>query len=207
MMISSLLLFVAYLAYYVLTVYPQKTEGQAGNAMTITGVLSMCLSMMSSVLIGTIIGVGIQNLAFATMIAFIVSIPLAVIIGKPFGAIVTMEAASSGIMGSMMGVMLGDMLEPDSANLMLLFWDCVYIINAATMILLIKKKEFVQSSKFFKNPFYSFALSILFPMLIIGTVHFIVDYPKENGTANRPSSHGAHQMNNMGNMNMAKDNK
>ncbi|WKB35433.1 hypothetical protein QS257_18090 [Terrilactibacillus sp. S3-3] len=151
MMISSLLLFVAYLAYYVFTVYPKKQEQQTSKAMTTTGVLSMCLSMMSSVLIGTIIGVSIQNLAFATMIAFIISIPLAAVISSPFGSIITMEAVSSGIMGSMMGVMLGDMLDPNSVNLMLLFWDCVYIINAATIILFIKKREFVQNSFLLKT--------------------------------------------------------
>lgn len=165
----------------------------------------MCLGMMSSVLIGTIIGVGIQNLAFATMIAFLISIPLSVIVGYPFGTIVTMEAVSSGAMGSMMGVMLGDMLEPNSANLMVLFWDCIYIINAATMILLVKKKQFVQSSTLIKNPFYPYALSILFPMLIIGTVHFIVDYPKENSEAYHHTDHKDHRMSNMENMNMTKD--
>lgn len=176
MLISSALL-VAYLTFYILIVYPKK---QYITKMT-SKMTGMILGMTSSTLIGLIMGILMQgNFARATIFAIIISFVFALLIARPFGHMASMEALCSSLMGGMMGAMLGEMLPSQDFHLTLFFFDTIFIVSMAYMLLLIKKEGFEQQKVPQKKtrPSFSFILSIIIPVLIIGVFNFIDQEPE-----------------------------
>ncbi|MED3729594.1 hypothetical protein [Priestia filamentosa] len=170
-LISSALL-VAYLTFYILVVYPKK---QYITKMT-SKMTSMVLGMTSSILIGLILGILLQgDFAKSTISAIIISFIFALFIAKPFGYMASTEALCSSLMGGMMGAMLGEMLPSQDLNLMLFFIDTIYIVSMAYTLMLIKKEESKQVKMPLKksSPSFSFILSIIIPVLIVGIFNFI----------------------------------
>ncbi|PMC37879.1 hypothetical protein CJ195_09735 [Bacillus sp. UMB0899] len=170
-LISSALL-VAYLTFYILIVYPKK---QNITKMT-SKMTGMILGMTSSTLIGLIMGILMQgNFARATILAIIISFVFALLIARPFGHMASTEALCSSLMGGMMGAMLGEMLPSQDFSLTLFFFDTIYIVSMAYMLLLIKKEGFEQRKVPQKKtrPSFSFILSIIIPVLIVGVFNFI----------------------------------
>ncbi|MFV2048325.1 hypothetical protein ACEWK1_13215 [Metabacillus sp. YM-086] len=172
MILISAALLVSYITFYILVVYPKK---QYISKMT-SKMISMTLGMTSSILIGLLIGILLQgNFAKSTILAIIISFIFALLIGKPFGNMASTEALCSSLMGGMMGAMLGEMLPSRDFHLMLFFIDSIYIVSMAYMLRVIKKEESDKMKEQHKKsiPSFSFALSIIIPILIVGIFNFM----------------------------------
>lgn len=190
MILISAALLVAYLTFYILVVYPKK---QNITKMT-SKMTGMILGMTSSTLIGLILGILLQgNFAKSTILAIIISFIFALIIARPFGHMASIEALCSSLMGGMMGAMVGEMLPSQDFHLMLFFLDTIYIVSMAYMMMLIKKEEFEQIKMPQKkaSPSFSFILSIVIPVLIVGIFNFIdqEQQPMQNDEVNHDHMH------------------
>jgi len=142
----------------------------------------MILGMTSSTLIGLILGILLQgNFAKSTVLAIIISFVYALLIARPFGSMATTDALCSSLMGGMMGAMVGEMLPSQDINLMLFFIDTIFIVSMAYMLMIIKKEEIAQikmpPKKF--SPSFSFVLSIIIPIFIVGVFNFIDQEPQQ----------------------------
>ncbi|MFS0881178.1 hypothetical protein [Metabacillus niabensis] len=188
-LISSALL-VAYLTFYMFVVYPKKQY----ITKMMSKMTSMVLGMSSSTLIGLILGILLQgNFAKSTILAIIISFVFALLITRPFGHMASIEALCSSLMGGMMGAMLGEMLPSQDSHLMLFFIDTIYIVSMAYMLMLIKKEEIEQIKIPQKksSPSFSFILSILIPVLIVGIFNFMAQekQPIQNDEVNHEHMH------------------
>ncbi len=175
-LISSLV--VAYLTFYILVVYPKK---QYITKMT-SKMTGMILGMTSSTLIGLIMGILLQgNFAKSTILAIIISFVFALLIARPFGSMASTEALCSSLMGGMMGAMVGEMLPSQDINLMLFFIDTIFIVSMAYMLMVMKIEEIkqVKIPQKKSSPSFSFILSILIPILIVGVCNFIDQTPQQ----------------------------
>jgi hypothetical protein len=105
-------------------------------------IISMTNSMMTSVVLGTILGVLIQNkdLTFLTIVTVIIGVIVGFITGKPISLLASLEGMIAGIMGGMMGAMLGVMLQPDSAQMMMAFLDVICILVTALVLRVIDQE-------------------------------------------------------------------
>lgn len=100
-------------------------------------VVAMTNSMMTSVAIGTFLGISIQDkdLAIPTIIAVSIGMVVGYGTGRPISLMASLEGFSAGIMGGMMGAMLGVMLSPQSAEIIVYFID---VINFFISVLLLR---------------------------------------------------------------------
>jgi hypothetical protein len=91
---------------------------------------SMTNSMMTSLAIGTFLGISIQDkdLTIPTIISVSIGMILGYVTGRPISLLVSLDGLTAGIMGGMMGAMLGVMLPPQSSELMVYFIDVIDVI-------------------------------------------------------------------------------
>ncbi|WP_176699825.1 hypothetical protein [Neobacillus massiliamazoniensis] len=97
----------------------------------------MTNSMMTSIAIGTFIGVLIQekDIAIPTIFSVLIGIFVGYVTGRPISLMASLEGITAGIMGGMMGAMLGVMLSPQSAEVTVYFID---IIDFSISVLLLR---------------------------------------------------------------------
>lgn len=93
-------------------------------------IISMTNSMMTSISLGTFIGILIQDKDLTTPTIISVSIGMLVgyVTGRSISLIASLDGLTAGIMGGMMGAMLGVMLQPKSTEVMIYFIDVIDVI-------------------------------------------------------------------------------
>lgn len=80
-----------------------------------TGMMvSMGLAMMSSLLIGTILGVILEQMLISTEAAILLGMMVGYFTGKPVHRLAALDGLLAGVMGGMMGAMLGVMIVPEA---------------------------------------------------------------------------------------------
>lgn len=85
--------------------------------------ISMVNSMMTSIAIGTILGIYVvdKDLTLPTMIAVTIGLLVGYITGRPISLIAALEGMTAGVMGGMMGAMLGVMVPPNHTEVIICF--------------------------------------------------------------------------------------
>ncbi|MEO2074042.1 MAG: hypothetical protein ABGX20_01300 [Bacillus sp. (in: firmicutes)] len=85
--------------------------------------ISMVNSMMTSIAIGTILGIYVvdKDLTLPTMIAVTIGMLVGYFTGRPISLIAALEGMTAGIMGGMMGAMLGVMISPNHTEVIICY--------------------------------------------------------------------------------------
>jgi hypothetical protein len=186
----SALIFLIYTIYYGTKVYPNK-----GHLSLMTGKsITMAMGMVSSLIIGLGSGSLLQGqLAVSTVLAILISIPIAFFIGQPFGVLAVIEALSASLMGSMMGAMLGEMLPASQMPLLMISMDVIYLLIVTSLILLIHRettRNNLQAAR--KQRSYSFLISMAISILLIGMAT-LLDIKRTEGNQDM-NNHDQHHM-------------
>ncbi|RYL92721.1 hypothetical protein EWI07_08625 [Sporolactobacillus sp. THM7-4] len=182
MVISSSILFIVELIYYALSMHQKKLKKKIS---TVTIKFSMLFCMIGTLLIGIITGVFIRDFALATIASIIISFLFVWIIGKSLENATIIELISTGLMGSTMGCMLGNMLKPSSVNVMLFFWDILFICSTFSLVWTLKKQTSNQViAPFKKKALGSLLVSVIIPVAILSVVQLINSQLLQQDTKN-----------------------
>lgn len=129
-------------------VYYTYTSRKYFTSMT-GNMLSMTNAMMSSLTIGTILGIYLPNrdLTLPTIIAVLIGIIVGYITGSPISLMAVVEGLTAGIMGGMMGAMLGVMINPTFADIMVYFIDFLSVLINVLLIQLINEEKKINCRK------------------------------------------------------------
>ena len=145
-----------------LVVYYTYTKRKRLSPM-VAMIISMTNSMMTSVALGTFLGIFIleKDLTLPSIIAVSMGMFVGYITGRPVSLIASLEGMTAGVMGGMMGAMLGVMVPPDHIEIMICFIDVVYLL--VNMVLFRVISEETNSSRFI-----SMFLHVFFVLVLIG---------------------------------------
>jgi hypothetical protein len=104
--------------------------------------ISMTTSMMASIVIGMILATILvdSDLPILTIITVSIGMLVGYITGKPLSHMASLDGLLAGIMGGMMSPMLSDMLNPQTINLMIYFFDAVFVLVNILLIRLIQEE-------------------------------------------------------------------
>ncbi|RSL30316.1 hypothetical protein D7Z54_26755 [Salibacterium salarium] len=84
-------------------------------------ILIMAVTGLSSLIMGIISGLMLDQMALASLLAVLYGVLFGVLAGKPFHIFVAMSGAAEGVMGGIMGAMTGVMMMAGPSTTMLLF--------------------------------------------------------------------------------------
>lgn len=139
--------------------------------------VAMTNSMMSSVALGTIVGILFnRDLSTPTILAVAFGMVIGYMTGKPISLMAALDGLGAGVMGGMMGAMLGVMLLPNKVDLTIIFILFVFVIMMIVLIKMIdeevsassKNKEVVKKS-FIANPTFLLMLVLFIAISTFGT--------------------------------------
>lgn len=138
--------------------------------------ISMTNSMMSSVAIGSILGILIQDkdLSMPTIISVTLGMIVGFMTGRPVSLMAAIDGLTAGIMGGMMGSMLGVMLQPKSTDVMIYFIDIVFVAVIVLLIRLIdeetktNKQDISIKKPLVANPFFLVIILMCMGVLVFG---------------------------------------
>lgn len=126
--IFIIVLLTVYVIYYT---YKQRSHLSCMAGMMI----AMTNSMMSSVAIGTILGVYYNvDLSSPTILAVAYGMLVGYLTGKPISLMAALDGLGAGIMGGMMGAMLGVMLLPNKIDVTVIFILAVFIVMVIVLL-------------------------------------------------------------------------
>ncbi len=172
--IVSIVLIVALTLYVTYYTYKNRKHLTCMAGMMI----AMTNAMMSSVALGTILGViSDVELSTPTMIAVVFGMIVGYFTGKPISLMAALDGLGAGVMGGMMGAMLGVMLFPTKVSITIVFILAVFVIVNIVLLKVIdeeissrvKKKE--DKEKLLKKPVIA---SPTFLIVIVGFIAFSV---------------------------------
>jgi plastocyanin len=116
--------------------------------------ISMTAGMMSSLLIGTVLGTLTEGqLVFPTINAVLAGMVVGFCTGKPISLMAALDGLMAGIMGGMMGAMLGVMVISQTPSIVVGFVDLIFVVVMLLLVKLIKeeadisKKQPVQADR------------------------------------------------------------
>ncbi|MDQ0256239.1 hypothetical protein J2S74_003657 [Evansella vedderi] len=142
--------------------------------------IAMTNAMMSSVSIGTIVGVIYKvDLSTPTIIGVVFGMIVGYITGKPISLMAALDGLGAGIMGGMMGAMLGVMLLPSKVNMMVVFILAIFVIVMIVLVKVIDEEitARVKKSKVeLKKPFLLNPSFLIIIVLFIAFSVFSTDY-------------------------------
>jgi hypothetical protein len=126
-------------------------------------IISMTSSMMTSIALGTILGIFIleKDLTLPTIIAVSMGMFIGYFTGRPISLLASLEGISAGVMGGMMGAMLGVMVPPHHTEIIICFIDVVYLLVYIVLFRVIAEET--NSSKTVSK-----LLTFIFVLLLIG---------------------------------------
>lgn len=127
--------------------------------------IPMILGMTGSLTIGLIFGAWFpQNLALSTILSVVSCVVYAFFVGKGFGVNGMVEAQASSLMGSVMGAMLGAMISNAGLDMVVMFFDLVYLTSFYSIEILMRKelRDKLEKLKLKRTLIYmAFVLNIL----------------------------------------------
>ncbi|MGY4691449.1 hypothetical protein [Salibacterium sp. K-3] len=86
-----------------------------------THILVMAVTGLSSLIMGIISGLMLDQMALASVLAVLYGVLFGILAGKPFHVFVAMSGAAEGVMGGIMGAMTGVMIMAGPSTTILLF--------------------------------------------------------------------------------------
>lgn len=188
LLIVSVIMVIGYSVYFFSSSHVKGITTQA----SITKCISMFLGMTSSLTIGLIIVAWLPNmLAFSTIIAILLSIGTAILVGGRFGLGGILEALASSLMGAMMGTMLGAMLSSQELTMMIAIMAVVYLISVFSMIMILMNADVNTKWSVLKKKPISFYVAFLLSVCLVSTmgVLHLNDKEVENHEMNHTHQH------------------
>lgn len=135
--IISFLLIVCMAGYTMVLTYRYKAKLTCMAGMMI----AMTSGMMSSLVLGTVIGSMAEGkMLIPTIGAVIAGMAIGYFTGIPITPMAGLDGMMAGIMGGMMGAMLGVMVTIQNPEMMILFIDAVYVIVMLVLVKVIRQE-------------------------------------------------------------------
>jgi plastocyanin len=129
--------------------------------------IAMTNSMISSIALGTILGISFNlNLSFPTIVAVSYGMLIGYLTGKPISTMAALDGLGAGVMGGMMGAMFGVMLVPEIIDITILFILTVFIIVVLTLLKMMEEELQASNSKIKKPIFINPSFLIMLLLLI-----------------------------------------
>ncbi|WP_088042303.1 cupredoxin domain-containing protein [Bacillus sp. EAC] len=138
--------------------------------------ISMTNSMMTSIALGTLLGVFAESkdLTIPTIAAITIGVIIGYLNGRPVSLMASLDGVTAAIMGGMMGSMLGVMLQPKSIDIMVYFIDILFVFVFVILIRLIgeetreKKQESLVKKPLIANPIVLVVLLVFMGVFVFG---------------------------------------
>lgn len=101
---------------------------------------AMTVTMNSSLVVGTVAGILLNHMFYATVIGVLFGMLLGIISGFYYSILAVMDGMLSGVMGGMMGAMLGVMVLQEFPAQTILFMDFILIISMSLLYKVIQQE-------------------------------------------------------------------
>jgi plastocyanin len=162
--IFSWILIIGFTSYVILFTHRYKDRFTCMAGMMI----AMTTGMMSSLLVGSILGSLTQGqLVHPTILAVLVGMGVGYCTGIPISLMAALDGLLAGIMGGMMGAMLGVMVFSQSSSIMIGFVDVIFVVVMFLLIKLMKEEAGINSFKTDRNERLFSRKWYIFPIILI----------------------------------------